>query len=169
MDEKGVNDLWNIMMAWESMQLTFERPMRLLKASFMLAMDLEHQVKIWTDSRTITLTDGTQVEYHAYFNFPRHSILFTKRQPEDKDTLRRERQCYNKNRRSRAEIQELCSLVHKLGGTVVTQTHRLWIQYVFCSNPMWVNWLPTTPPLWTPAWHTSLLVMSDMQRFWQNW
>jgi hypothetical protein len=27
------------------------------------------------DSRTITLTDGTQIEYHASFNFPRHIFM----------------------------------------------------------------------------------------------
>ncbi len=70
------------------------------------------------DSRTITLTDGTQIEYHASFNFPRH--IFMKMRPEDKETSRRERQNYNDNCRSRAEIQELRSQVQELGGTVVT-------------------------------------------------
>ena len=72
-----------------------------------------------TDSRTITLTDGTQIEYHASFNFPRH--IFMKMRPEDKETLQRERQTYYDNRRNRAEIQELRSRVQELGGTVVTQ------------------------------------------------
>jgi hypothetical protein len=31
--------------------------------------------KTRTDSRTITLTDGTQIEYHASFNFPRNVYL----------------------------------------------------------------------------------------------
>ena len=43
-----------------------------------------------TDSRTITLTDGTQKEYHVFFYFPRH--IFMKMRPEDKETLWRERE-----------------------------------------------------------------------------
>ena len=57
------------------------------------------------DSRIITLTDGSQVEYHASFSFPRH--VFMKFRPEDKETLRRERAAYNEQRRNRAELQEL--------------------------------------------------------------
>jgi hypothetical protein len=37
-----------------------------------------------SDSRMITLTDGTQIEYHASFNFPRHTFL--KMKQEDRDT-----------------------------------------------------------------------------------
>jgi hypothetical protein len=58
-----------------------------------------------TDSRWITLTDGTQIEYHASFNFPRN--VYMKMKPEDKETLRRERAAYQETRRSRNEIQEL--------------------------------------------------------------
>ena len=38
-----------------------------------------------TDCRIITLTDGTQVEYHASFTFPRH--VYMKFKLEDKETL----------------------------------------------------------------------------------
>jgi len=38
-----------------------------------------------TDSRMITLTDGTQIEYHASFSFPRH--VFMKMKQEDKDLV----------------------------------------------------------------------------------
>ncbi len=38
-----------------------------------------------TDSRMITLTDGSQIEYHASFSFPRH--VFLKMKQEDKDML----------------------------------------------------------------------------------
>ncbi|KAI2498347.1 hypothetical protein MHU86_16158 [Fragilaria crotonensis] len=37
-----------------------------------------------TDSRIITLTDGSQIEYHASFTFPRHVYMEFK--PEDKAT-----------------------------------------------------------------------------------
>jgi hypothetical protein len=71
-----------------------------------------------TDSRIITLTDGTQIEYHPSFNFPRH--VFMKMRQEDRDTLRRERQTYNDGQRQRSEIQELRSQVQELGGSVRT-------------------------------------------------
>ncbi|KAI2500086.1 Reverse transcriptase (RNA-dependent DNA polymerase) [Fragilaria crotonensis] len=58
-----------------------------------------------SDSRFITLTDGTQIEYHASFSFPRH--VYMKFKQEDKDMLRRERAAYNETRRNRNEIQEL--------------------------------------------------------------
>lgn len=58
-----------------------------------------------TDSRIITLTDGSQIEYHASFSFPRH--VYMKFKPEDKETLRRERAAYNESKRNRNEIQEL--------------------------------------------------------------
>ena len=48
-----------------------------------------------TDSRMITLTDGTQIEYHASFNFPRN--VYLKMKQEDRDTLKRERAAYNQN------------------------------------------------------------------------
>lgn len=67
-----------------------------------------------TDSRMITLlTDGTQIEYHASFNFPRHVYLKIKQ--EDKDTLKRERAAYNQiqGRGSRSEIQELRSQIQE--------------------------------------------------------
>ena len=63
-----------------------------------------------TDSRMITLTDGSQIEYHASFSFPRH--VYMKFKPEDKETLRRERSAYNENQRQRAEIQELRSQIN---------------------------------------------------------
>ena len=67
------------------------------------------------DSKTITLTDGTQIEYHASFNFPRH--VYMKMKPEDRDTLKRERAAYNnttgRNNRS-SEIQELRSQIQEL-------------------------------------------------------
>ena len=43
----------------------------------------------------IALTDGTQIEYHASFNFPRN--VFLKMKQEDRDTLKRERAAYNQN------------------------------------------------------------------------
>ena len=46
-----------------------------------------------TDSRIITLTNGSQIEFHASFSFPRH--VYIKFKPEDKETLRRERDAYN--------------------------------------------------------------------------
>jgi hypothetical protein len=62
----------------------------------------------------ITLTDGTQIEYHASFNFPRH--IYMKMKQEDKDALKRERAAYNQNhgRGSRSEIQELRSQIQEL-------------------------------------------------------
>jgi hypothetical protein len=67
-----------------------------------------------TDSRMITLTDGTQIEYHASFNFPRH--VYLKMKQEDRDTLKRERAAYNQynGRGGRSEIQELCSQIQEL-------------------------------------------------------
>jgi hypothetical protein len=64
-----------------------------------------------TDSRMITLMDGSQIEYHASFSFPRH--VYLKFKPEDKETLRRERAAYNETRRNRAEIQELRSQINE--------------------------------------------------------
>ncbi|KAI2507357.1 hypothetical protein MHU86_7077 [Fragilaria crotonensis] len=67
------------------------------------------------DSRMITLTDGTQIEYHASFNFPGH--VYMKMKQEDRDTLKRERTAYNQNRgrsSSRSEIQELRSQIQEL-------------------------------------------------------
>ena len=57
----------------------------------------------------ITLTDGSQIEYHASFSFPRH--IHMKFKPEDKETLRRERAAYVENQRQRAKIQELRSQI----------------------------------------------------------
>ena len=70
--------------------------------------------RMQTDSRMITLTDGTQIEYHASFNFPRH--VYLKMKQEDKDTLKRERTAYNQNRGhgSCSEIQELQSQIQEL-------------------------------------------------------
>ena len=68
-----------------------------------------------TDSRMITLTDGTQIEYHASFNFPRHTYL--KMKQEDRDTLKRERAAYNQRSGrggSRSEIQELRTQILEL-------------------------------------------------------
>ncbi|KAI2503573.1 hypothetical protein MHU86_10860 [Fragilaria crotonensis] len=73
-----------------------------------------------TDSRMITLTDGQQVEYHASFNFPKH--IYLKMKPEDKETMRRERQQYQERQRNRSEIQELRSQVLELGGTVTVDS-----------------------------------------------
>jgi hypothetical protein len=63
----------------------------------------------------ITLTDGSQVEYHASFNFPRHTYL--KMKQEDRDTLKRERAAYNQRggRSGRSsEIQELRTQIQEL-------------------------------------------------------
>jgi hypothetical protein len=69
-----------------------------------------------TDSRMITLTDGSQIEYHASFNFPRH--VYLKMKQEDRDALKRERAAYNQNRTggrgTRSEIQELRSQIQEL-------------------------------------------------------
>ena len=67
-----------------------------------------------TDSRMITLTDGSQIEYHASFNFPRHTYL--KMKQEDRDTLKRERAAYNQRhgQGSRSEIQELRTQIQEL-------------------------------------------------------
>ena len=72
-----------------------------------------------TDSRMITLTDGSQIEYHASFNFPRH--VYLKMKQEDRDTLKRERAAYNERngRTSRnSKIQELRSQIQELQGSV---------------------------------------------------
>ena len=80
-----------------------------------------HQTR--TDSRMITLTDGSQIEYHASFNFPRHTYL--KMKQEDRETLKRERAAYNQSRGrgTRSEIQELRSQIQALQGTIVTTEH----------------------------------------------
>jgi hypothetical protein len=67
-----------------------------------------------SDGRMITLTDGSQIEYHASFNFPRHTYL--KMKQEDRDTLKRERSAYNQRhgRSSRSEIQELQTQIQEL-------------------------------------------------------
>ena len=54
----------------------------------------------------ITLTDGSQIEYHAPFSFPRH--VYLKFKNEDKETLRRKcAGAYNETKRNHAEIKEL--------------------------------------------------------------
>ena len=77
-----------------------------------------------TDSRMITLTDGSQIEYHASFNFPKQ--VYLKMKQEDRDTLKRERAVYNQSRGrgSRSEIQELRSQIQELqsqAGSAVSQ------------------------------------------------
>jgi uncharacterized protein YlxW (UPF0749 family) len=67
----------------------------------------------------ITLTDGSQIEYHASFNFPRH--VYLKMKQEDKDTLKRERAAYNRTHGRvdrRNEIQELRSQIQALQTSV---------------------------------------------------
>lgn len=79
-----------------------------------------------TDSRMITLTDGTQIEYHASFNFPRHTYL--KMKQEYRDTSKRECAAYNqKNGRGNREIEELRAQIQELqqqssGSTVIPPT-----------------------------------------------
>jgi hypothetical protein len=73
-----------------------------------------------TNSRIISLTDGQQIEYDASFSFPRH--IYLKMKPEDKETMRRERQQYNERQRNRTEIQELRSQVQELGRTVSVES-----------------------------------------------
>lgn len=76
----------------------------------------------------ITLTDGTQIEYHASFNFPRHTFL--KMKQEGRGTLKRERAAYrNQNggtgrSSTRSEIQELRTQIQELvqGSTVSPPT-----------------------------------------------
>jgi hypothetical protein len=70
-----------------------------------------------TDSRMITLTDGSQIKYHASFNFPRH--VYMKMKQEDRETLKRERAAYRTSDGSggcstRSEIQELRSQIQEL-------------------------------------------------------
>ena len=77
--------------------------------------------KTRTDSRMITLTDGSQIEYHASFNFPKH--VYLKMKQEDCDTLKRERAANNeRNGRSSnciSEIQELVrSQIEEVRGSV---------------------------------------------------
>jgi hypothetical protein len=64
----------------------------------------------------ITLTDGSQIEYHASFNFPRH--VYMKMKQEDRDILKRERASYNQSRTggrdTRSEIQELRTQIQEL-------------------------------------------------------
>jgi hypothetical protein len=62
----------------------------------------------------ITLTDGSQIEYHASFNFPRHTYL--KMKQENRDTLKRERAACNQRhgRGSCSEIQELRTQIQEL-------------------------------------------------------
>jgi hypothetical protein len=67
------------------------------------------------DSQMITLRDGTQIEYHASFNCPRH--VYLKMKQEDKYTLKRERALYNQNCRQNTrgnEIEEQQSQVQAL-------------------------------------------------------
>ena len=68
----------------------------------------------------ISLTDGTQVKYHASFNFPRHVYLKIKQ--DDRDTLKRERAAYNeRNGRSgsrHSDVQELRSQIQELHGSI---------------------------------------------------
>lgn len=66
-----------------------------------------------SDSRMITLTDGSQIEYQASFSFPRH--VYQKFKPEDKEKLRRERAAYIETRRHRTEIQELRTQITEQG------------------------------------------------------
>ena len=74
-----------------------------------------------TDSKMITLTDGTQIEYHASFNFPRH--VYLKMKQEDRDTLKRERAAYQqRNGRNRNEIAELRSQVQELMSVASNQS-----------------------------------------------
>jgi hypothetical protein len=82
-----------------------------------------------TDSRMITLTDGSQIEYHASFNFPRH--VYMKMKQEDRDTLKRERAAFHQNRSNgggsssrstRSEIQELRSQIQELQQTAGSST-----------------------------------------------
>ncbi len=67
-----------------------------------------------TDSRMITLTDGTQIEYHASFYFPRHTYL--KMKQEDRDTLKRESAAFNQRngQGTNREIQELRAQIQEL-------------------------------------------------------
>ena len=76
--------------------------------------------KTRTNSRMITLTDGSQIKYHASFKFPKH--VYLKMKQEDCDTLKRERAAFNeRNGRSSnrtSEIQELRSQIKELRGSV---------------------------------------------------
>jgi hypothetical protein len=86
------------------------------------------------DSHMIRLTDGTQVEYRAWFSFPCH--VFMKMKPEDEETLKQERPTYQEYRHTRNKIQELRSQVQELGaGTVATQTKFTAYGYCFGFQP----------------------------------
>jgi hypothetical protein len=69
----------------------------------------------------ITLTDGSQIEYHALFNFPRHTYL--KMKQEDRDTLKRERAACNQRhgRGSCSEKHELRTQIQELQQHIVDQ------------------------------------------------
>lgn len=71
--------------------------------------------KVAVDSQMITSTDGSQIEYHTSFTFPR--LLFLKMKQGDKDTLRREREAYYETQRNHAEIQELYRQIQDNGST----------------------------------------------------
>jgi uncharacterized membrane protein YgcG len=68
-----------------------------------------------SDSRMITLTDGTPIECHASFNFLRN--VYVKMKQEDRETRKRERAPYNQRQRgssTRSEIQELRTQIQEL-------------------------------------------------------
>ena len=66
----------------------------------------------------ITLTDGSQIEYHASFKFPQH--IYDKFNKEDKARLHAEREEYKKNKRQRISIDEVMTRVQALEKTVPT-------------------------------------------------
>ena len=72
--------------------------------------------RVRSDAKTITLTDGMQIEYHASYNFPRH--VYLKMKQEDRDTLKRERTAYQQRqgqgRSNRNDIAELRSQIQEL-------------------------------------------------------
>ncbi len=81
--------------------------------------------KTRVDSRMVTLTDGTQIEYHASFNFPRH--VYPKVKQEDRETLKKESAPYNeRDGRSAStrssKIQELRSQIQELQLVTGTQS-----------------------------------------------
>ena len=59
----------------------------------------------WTDSSTITLTNGQKIKYHPSFRFPTN--VYSKFKPTDQERLRRERAEYRASKRMKSRIKEL--------------------------------------------------------------
>ena len=119
--------------------------------------------KTRVDSRMVTLTDGTQIEYHASFNFPRH--VYPKVKQEDRETLKKESAPYNeRDGRSAStrssKIQELRSQIQEL--QLVTGTQSPPTDTVSVLNQSHVSQNTETPiPWWAEG--TSRLITDEQQ------